>query len=81
MCWKHSWKPFCESLFSSYVAFLMTSVVSQMCRPFHADFIRANRQKPAEARSGEYSVCSSDVTLFFAKKPLTKTDRCAGALS
>jgi len=25
--------------------------------------------------------CSSAVTLFFAKKSLTKTDRCAGALS
>jgi hypothetical protein len=27
------------------------------------------------------TVCSSVVTLFFTKKSLTKTDRCAGALS
>jgi len=28
----------------------------------------------------ESGICSSVVTLFFAKKLLTKTDRCAGAL-
>ena len=34
-----------------------------------------------ETRPGECGECSSFVTLFFAKKSLTKTDRCAGALS
>ena len=34
----------------------------------------------AVARTGEYGGCSSVITLFFAKKSLTKTERCAGAL-
>jgi hypothetical protein len=29
MCWKYSWKEFCESLFSSSVAFLIMSVTPQ----------------------------------------------------
>ena len=36
--WKHYWKPFCESLFSSSVAFLIMSVALQKRRSFHADF-------------------------------------------
>ena len=36
--------------------------------------------KNSWSQSGEYGGCSSVVTLFFAKKSLTKTDRCAGAL-
>jgi hypothetical protein len=32
----HSLKPFCKSLFSSSVAFLVTSVASQKHRPFHS---------------------------------------------
>jgi len=36
--------------------------------------------KSPGARSGEYGGRSSVVTLFFDKKSLTKTDRCAGAL-
>ena len=78
---KHFWKQFCESLFSSYIAFLIIAVASQMCSPFDADFSRGNRYKTAEARSGEYGGCSSVFTFFFAKKSLTTTDRCAGALS
>jgi len=35
----------------------------------------------AATRSGDCGGCSSVVTLFFANKSLTKTDRCAGALS
>jgi len=35
---KHSWKPFCESLFSSSVALL--SVSYQKRRPFNASFSR-----------------------------------------
>ena len=31
---KHSWKPFCQRLFSSSVAFLMTSLASKNRRPF-----------------------------------------------
>ena len=36
-----------------------------------------NQLQPGQEHGG----CSSDVTLFFAKKSLTKTDRCAEALS
>ena len=52
-------------------------------RPVIADFSRGrgNGQKSAGDRSGGYGGCSSVVTLFFNKKSLTKTDRCAGALS
>ena len=35
--------PLCESLFSSFVAFLMMSVASQKRCPFNADFSRQNR--------------------------------------
>jgi hypothetical protein len=59
---KHLWKPFCESLLSSYVAFLMMLVTSQKLRPFSADF----QPKTAAARSGECGGYSSVVTLFFA---------------
>ena len=38
-------------------------------------------EKSAEARLEEYGRYCSVVTLFFAKKYLTKTGRCAGALS
>ena len=31
--------------------------------------------------SGEYGGCCSVLTLFFAKKCLTKTDNCAGAVT
>jgi len=80
MCWKHSWKRFCEGLFSSSVAFLM-SVSSHENHLFNSDFSGENRSKVATARSREYGWFSSVVTLFFAKKPLNKPDRCAGALS
>jgi len=50
-------------------------------RPFNADFGRWNRYKSIPARSGEYSIRSCVVILFFAKKAITKTDRCAGTLS
>jgi len=40
-CCKHSWMPFCKSLFSSSVAFSM-SVSSQQRRPFNADFSHRN---------------------------------------
>ena len=68
-------------LFSSSVAFLMMSVASQKRRPFNADFSRAKRQKLVGAMSEVYGRFSSVVTLFFAKRSLTKTDQCAGALS
>jgi hypothetical protein len=40
--WKHSWKLFYESLFSSSIAFLIISVASQNRLPFNADFSRKN---------------------------------------
>jgi len=80
-CWKHSWKPFRESHFGSVVTFLIMSVTSQQRRSYSADFSRGNRCKSAAAKSVEHCGCSSIVTLFFAKKSLTKTDRCAGELS
>jgi hypothetical protein len=48
--------------------------------PFNAGFSRGNRYTSAAARSGKYGRYFSVVTLFFAKKSLTKTDRCVGAL-
>ena len=59
----------------------MTSVASQMRRPFSADFSRENRLKLAGARSGDYGGYSGILILFFDKTSLTKTDRCAGELS
>ena len=35
---KHSWKPFCESRFSSSIAFLIMSLGSQQRQPFSAYF-------------------------------------------
>ena len=71
------WKPF-----SSSVAFSMVSVVPQKrCPFFDADFSRRSRWKSAGARSGEYGGYFSVATLFFAKNSMTRTDRCAGALS
>jgi hypothetical protein len=40
--------------------------------PFSADFTRRNSEKSAGERKGVYGGCSSVVTLFFAKKSLTK---------
>ena len=79
-CWKHFWKPFCESLLSPSFPFLMMSAASQKRCPFSVDFNWGNRWSSAGARLGEYGGCSSFPTLLFVKKPLTKTDRCDGAL-
>jgi hypothetical protein len=74
------WETFLEAvferLFSSSVFFLMMLVESQKFRLFYTDFGQGNRYKSAAARSGKYRECSSVVTFF-----LTKTDRCAEALS
>jgi hypothetical protein len=59
----------------------MMSLASQKRRPFNADFGRKKKKKSAGAKSAKYGGCSSVVMLFFAKKCLIKTDRCAGALS
>jgi ribosomal protein L33 len=69
-----------ESLFSFSVALSIMSVASQKRHPFNAVFSQGNKYK-AGSRSGEYGGCSSVVTLFFAKKYLTKTNQSAGALS
>jgi len=71
---------FCESLFSSSVAFLIISVKSQKRHYCTADFSRRKRQKSAGFRSEEYGEYSRVGTLFFANKSLTKTDWCVGAL-
>ena len=55
------------------------SVASQQRHPFNDDFSRGNRLNSAGTSSGEWG-CSSVITLFFAMKPLTKTDQFAGAL-
>jgi len=81
MCWKHSWKQFCEGLFSSSIAFIMSSVSSQKSHLFNSNFSWRNRSKLAAARSRECGWFSSVVTLFFAKKSSTKPDRRAGELS
>jgi hypothetical protein len=49
--------------------------------PFIFGSSRGNRYTSAAARPGKYGECSSVATLFFAKKSLIKTDRCAGVLS
>ena len=74
-CWKHSWKPFCKSLFSSYVAFLNVSSVKKKNWFQSREQVKISR---SQVRNGG---CCSVVTLFFVKKTLTKTDRCAAALS
>jgi hypothetical protein len=48
--------------------------------PFSAGFSQGNRYTLAAARSGKYGRYFSVVNLFFAKKSLTKTNRCVGAL-
>jgi len=55
----------------------MMSVSSHKSRSFNADFSGGNRYTSAAVRAGQYSV----VTLFLAKKSLTKINRCAAALS
>jgi hypothetical protein len=80
MCWKHSWKPFCERFFSSSIAFLIMWVVSQQHHHFMLFSFKGtgkNQLDPGQESGG----CSRAVTLFFAKKSLTKTDWCARALS
>jgi hypothetical protein len=65
--------------FGSSVPFLMTSVTSQKRRLLNADFSRGTDKN--QLQPGQESMCSSGVTLFFAKKSFTKIDWCAGALS
>jgi hypothetical protein len=55
------------------------SVASQQRRRFSADFSHANGKKSVADRPEKYGGRSSVVTLFFAKKPFTKADLCAGA--
>jgi hypothetical protein len=57
------------------------SVASQKRHPFKAYFNHGtgkNQLQSGQENMGEAQVL---VTLFFANKSLTKTDRCAGALS
>jgi len=69
------WKTFYLCL-----AFFMVSAASHKHCPFIADFSWKNRWISAGARPGGYGGCSSVVTLFSAKKFLTKTNQCAGTL-
>jgi hypothetical protein len=57
------------------------SVASKNFRPFNAHFVQGNTYKSDGARWGECGGYSSVATLFFPSKSLTKTNRCAGALS
>jgi hypothetical protein len=77
-CWKYSWKSYCESLFSSDVTFLIITKAPSLQCWFQW---RGQVKISAGVRSQECGGCSSVVTLFFTKKSLTKTDRCAGTLS
>ena len=74
MCWKHTCKPFCESLFSSSVALLIMSTKGPSLQCWFQS--REQVKISWSQADGSFSV----VTLLFAKKSLTKTDRCAGAL-
>jgi hypothetical protein len=53
----------------------MKSAASQKRRHFSSDLGLGTVEKSAGATSGEYGECSSAVTLFFAKKSLTKSDQ------
>jgi len=79
-CWKHSWKPFCKSLFSSSVAFLIsriTKTLSLQCWYLSREQVKIS-WSPSQ---GSIWGCIRVVTLLLVRKFLTKTDRCAGALS
>jgi hypothetical protein len=56
----HSWKPFCESLFSSSVALLMLSAASQKRRPFNSDSSQGEKTqlKPGVGDTPVLSHCS-----------------------
>jgi len=72
----HSWKPFCEGLSSSSVAFLKKIATAQKRRPFIADSDEGtvkNQLEPAQESMGDCTVLSH----CFAKKYFVKIDRCA----
>ena len=79
-CWQPSWKQFRENLFSSSVAFLNMSLASQKPPSLQCWF--QSRQQVNISWSQARRVCGMPLCcmLFFAKKTMTKTDRCAGAL-
>jgi hypothetical protein len=71
-------------IFSSSVALLIMPVAPQKRRPLNVDVSQENRYKSTGntlGAGGGYGGCFGVVTLFYAKKSLSKTDRCAGALS
>ena len=73
------WKTFILSL-----AFLMMPISSQNHRPFMADFGRGNRQTGKNRLQSPQQCVRENPVLshcFSGTKFLTKTDRCAGALS
>ena len=70
------WKPlqlFCHILND------VNSITKELSLKFW--FQQRKQAKVNWTRSGEYVGCSKILILFFAKKSLTETDRCAGALS
>jgi hypothetical protein len=79
-CWKHFWKPTCRSLFSSFIAFLMMSVVSQKAPSLPCWFQSKEHVKISWSQFRRVWGCCLVVTLF-TKNSLTQIYRCAGALS
>ena len=69
------WKPY--QLFRRILndVIRITKALSLQCW-----FQSTEHEKSVGDRSGQYGGLSSVVTLFFARKSLTKTDRCPGAL-
>jgi hypothetical protein len=55
---EHSWKPFCESLFSSYVAFLTISGASQKRCLFLVKGTGKNQLEPGQERMGDAQMLS-----------------------
>jgi hypothetical protein len=67
------------SAFSAFRRILNDVICIKKRRPFNADFLLGKGKNQLEL-GWEHGICSSVATLFFSKKPLTKTDRCVGTL-
>ena len=80
-CWKHSWKPFCESLFSSSVTFLHHVISITKAPSFQCWFQLREEVKIRGSQVSRVWGMLQCCHMFFAKKFLTRSDWCAGALS
>jgi hypothetical protein len=80
-CWQHTWKPVCESLL---LVCRILNDASSLTKASHPECWYQSREQVKISWSQirwVWGGCSSIAPLFPAKKSLTNTDRCAGALS